>query len=81
MRADRDVQRRFRRRVQACPDDLADALGRLAGVRERALGVGERLDRTLGQRDARAHGAAQAGREQLRGARFGVRLPWLARSA
>ncbi len=57
VRPDRHVQRRFRGRVQAGPDDLADALGRLAGARQRALGVRERVERALRQRRARAQRA------------------------
>ena len=81
MRADGDVQRRFRCRIQAGPDDLADALGRFPGPRQGVLGVCECVERALGERQRGARRAAQAGGDQLRRARLGVGLPGLARVA
>ena len=75
VRADVDVQRRLRRGVQTGPDDLADALRRLARAGERVIGVRERVERALRERDPGAHGAEQAGGQQLGDAGLGVRLP------
>ena len=61
VRADVDVQRRLRRRVQTGPDDLADALGRLARAGKRVIWVRERVERALREREPGPHGAA-AGR-------------------
>ena len=69
VRADVHVQRRLRGRVQAGPDDLADALRRLARPGERVVGLGERVDRALGKRDAHAQRSAHSRGDQLDGAR------------
>ncbi len=73
--ADVDVQRCLRRWVQTGPDDLADALGRLARAGERVIWVRERVERALCQRESGTHGAEQAGGQELGDAGLCVRLP------
>ena len=73
--ADVHVQRRFRGRVQAGPDDLADPLGAFAGAGERVVGMRERIHRSLRERHRRAHGPAQPGRDELHRAGLPMGLP------
>ena len=65
VRADVDVQRRLRRRVQAGPDDLADTLRGLARSGKRVLWMRERVERPLRERDPGPHRAEQAGGQEL----------------
>src|ERR1019366_5613575 len=79
VRADGNVERRFRGGVQPRPDDLADALGRFPRPRESPLGVCERIHGPLRQGDPRSQRPRESRGEQVRGARFGVGLPGASR--
>jgi hypothetical protein len=61
---------KLRRGVQAGPDDLADALGRLARAGKRVIWVRQRVERALREREPGPYGATQAGGQELSHARL-----------
>ena len=65
VRADRDVQRRFGRRVQPRPDELSDAFGGVAQDVQRPRRAGDGGDAARGHRCGRPHHPAGAGEQQL----------------
>ena len=78
VRADRHVQRRLGRRVQARPRDLADPLERLLDGVQRLGRMGRRRERVAGQLERQPHEPLHAARGQLQRARLVRRPPRLA---